>query len=162
MFFLFKFTSDLNDKINSANLKIHIFGVEVKYVTERQKKLLEIVKTSIEDKKGFRYTDKNKLDIWYTDSEFKQMLKEAIEVRKELEIKSQEVKSEIEGVDYLSRFKVMVNVVFGIVVAISFLLARFGFYRWYHYIQKYQDMAIKQAGEIKDSSDIRDSNDSEK
>jgi hypothetical protein len=135
-----EYINKLDARTEAYKMKLFALTAEIKLNEARVSKLESIGK----NENKITAKDKNKLNIVYTDSDIKELDRQIDELN--MSITTKRLESNYYSTtlsEALERFKF--DKIFIDAIAFSSIFIAFsGYYFWYHRIQKYQDIAIKE------------------
>jgi len=89
------------------------------------------------------HDDKNKLSLHYSEDEIKHIKNDLYEIEKDIKIKVAESGMLIEQALRLNYYSRVITILSLFTMAVGFAVGAYGYICWYHRIQKYQDMNIR-------------------
>ena len=142
-----RFYDDLIKQISEATRKLKINEIEIKYWGHKVAQLEKLRDDAIAMTKKGHKLDPNKVHLYYSEAEIKQMVKEMLEAGRETEIKAAETRVIAESIASLERRRHDLPSWAFASVILGLLLAIYGYLNWYFKIQVYQDRLLKLASE---------------
>lgn len=142
-YYPYLYNTIIREKQDATTLLLDKNLVNLKYLQGKLDNILEIQKNSIAEQQGKIKIDSKKLNIYYSQEEYKQLINEAFTLRKECALNSAESDLYVKQSNYLFVIGIVVAILGIIFIVIGFYLAIWGYENWYYKVQIYQDKEIE-------------------
>lgn len=150
-YYPFLYLNEYQSKIDNTTMLATKCIANADFTKREVDEFAQIVKTTVDLQQGKQKLSSDKVDITYTPSEVKEMMKEISVLRRDIDVSRAEVEQYYSQLDFLKSFKVPIFICMISSLIIGIYLSIWGYSNWYYKIQVYQDKALKK----KDLEDLK-------